>query len=70
MWIGGTDAAVEGEYKWADGQAFTWPDFLSVPAPVSNTAKNCLVTLGTLRWEHQNCTEKFATLCEAERGTF
>ena len=69
-WIGGTDVAVEGEYKWAGGEALTWPDFLSGSAPTSDTLKNCLITTGTLKWEHRNCAEKHPIMCEVEIGKF
>ena len=61
---------MEGEYKWADGEAFTWPDFLSVPTPGSDTSRNCLALTGTLSWVHRNCAEKKKIICEVEIGMF
>ena len=68
MWIGGTDTAVEGEYKWADGEAFTWPGFLTVPKPGDDTGKNCLVLSGSTTWEAVDCSTKYSLLCEMSVG--
>ena len=67
-WIGGTDAAVEGEYTWADGEAFTWPDFLTVPKPGDDTTKNCLLVTQTSVWYLASCTAKHPFLCETDIG--
>ena len=68
MWIGGTDVAVEGEYKWADGEAFTWPGFLTVPKPGVDTTKNCLVLSGPTTWEAVGCSSLNSILCEMSLG--
>ena len=68
MWIGGTDAAAEGQYKWADGEAFTWPDFITDAEPGDSTAKNCLVETGFPIWVAAVCSGQHAVLCEMDAG--
>ena len=68
MWIGGTDAAVEGEYKWADGEPFTWPTFLTNSKPANDPGLNCLKALSGNRWTPQNCAQLYTPICEVNRG--
>ena len=68
MWIGGNDVAVEGEWRWADSENFTWPDFIANDQPGHDAGRNCLITTQTSQWWQGGCAEKKAYLCEVEIG--
>jgi len=60
-WLGGSDAAAEGEWSWSDGSSFDWtPSNWGAPNPEPNggTSENCLITWGSGQaWNDGTCSK-------------
>jgi hypothetical protein len=67
IWIGLTDAAVEGTFVWVDGTPFSYSNWLS-PNP-DNTGPaggpaNCAMLQDTGQWNDRVCADNYNYLCE------
>lgn len=65
IWIGGTDAAVEKEWRWVSGEPFDFENWHS-DEPNGERSANCLLGdwIGG-GWNDEDCEAVFAYLCEA-----
>ena len=65
-WLGGNDLSQEGDWRWVDGEAFTWGAALGSPTPQADTSVNCLITYSTKLWGPNPCDRKWPVLCEKD----
>ena len=69
VWIGLSDYAVEGDYKWEDGTTFSWTNWLSgqpSDGDSTDTMQDCVVVRqldGT--WADNDCATTKEYLCQA-----
>ena len=73
-WIGLSDFAVEGEFKWEDGTSFSWTNWLSgQPSDSSDTStmQDCVVMRQSDgAWADNDCDTTKEFLCQAgEKGS-
>lgn len=75
VWIGGQDQAVEGEWRWLDGDLFWQGDEMGTPAgglyanwkagePGGSTTENCARQKNGGDWEDRKCTDTEKFVCE------
>uniref|UniRef100_A0A3Q3EYZ7 C-type lectin domain-containing protein n=1 Tax=Labrus bergylta TaxID=56723 RepID=A0A3Q3EYZ7_9LABR len=70
LWIGMTDADVEGEWSWVDGRIGTEPDDWRQEDPLGedcghiDTSENALTS-----WMDGSCKKPYGWICEKEVGT-
>jgi hypothetical protein len=65
VFIGGTDAAVDGVWKWVNGESWSYTNWL--PGEPSTAALDDCVALragGAFGWDATNCNGKEHYLCE------
>ena len=70
LWLGGTDAAIEGTWTWPDGDAF-WADgpvsgrysAWAVGEPNNSGNEDCLQLQATGMWNDQECLRENAFAC-------
>jgi hypothetical protein len=79
MWIGATDAAVEGEWRWVDGTLFWLGDengsaqnglydawfFLTQPSAQSSIRDCGVLDQGSVGWYDSDCTLQKVFVCES-----
>ena len=61
-WLGGTDVALEGNWVWSDGTAWTFTDWTS-GEPNNGAVENCLMKKGT-QWNDDQCGKEFKFVCK------
>ncbi len=65
-WIGATDEADEGNYRWVSGERFTYAAF-APGEPDQKTRSNCLVLDVDDRWHDRHCEDVSHTaICEID----
>ncbi|XP_056434773.1 natural killer cells antigen CD94-like [Gadus chalcogrammus] len=68
FWLGATDEASEGLWRWVDGTVLSVDNpSWSTGKPDGNKDKNCLRTVGkasNLKWKDKSCESKIRGLCE------
>ena len=75
LWIGGDDLAVEGEWRWQDGDQFWQGDATGTPVgelysnwtsgePGGSTNENCARQENGGLWAERKCTDNLGFLCE------
>ena len=74
VWIGLSDYAVEGDYKWEDGTSLSWTNWLSgqpSDGDSTDTMQDCVVMRQSDgAWADNDCTTSKEYLCQApEKGT-
>ena len=69
-WIGGTDIADEGDWRWANGTRFNWMTSLGITQPAADGSKNCLVATTSQSFDHRNCDDRYPIICEMKSGKF
>lgn len=67
VWLGGTDAALEGTWEWIDGEPFVFENWrINEPNDGGVNGEDCMVlesdTDGT--WDDRGCTVGFPYFCE------
>ena len=65
VWIGLTDSAMEGTWKWVDGSGSTYGNWLP-PQPIRNTANNCagMAKFFYWKWITLSCSFAQRYICE------
>ena len=69
-WVGGTDMADEGDWRWANGTRFNWTTALGITQPPADGSKNCLVATTSQSFDHRSCDDRYPIICEMESGKF
>ena len=68
FWLGATDAAGEGTWRWVDGTVLSLDDpFWSGGGPQGGEGKNCLGRAweqNQYKWEDRSCEETNRAFCE------
>ncbi|HEX7478529.1 MAG TPA: C-type lectin domain-containing protein [Polyangiales bacterium] len=64
-WIGYSDAALEGSWRWVDADPSTYTDW-NIGAPSTSTASNCALMLASAggSWSDAACSAQHAFTCE------
>ena len=63
FWLGGTDVASEGSWKWQDGSAVTWTNW-GGSEPNGGTSQDCLAWWGGGRyWFDSSCSSDRYLVC-------
>jgi cysteine-rich repeat protein len=72
VWIGGTDAAMEGTWVWTNGETWTKPAEAWAKGEPSNSGpggENCLeIRPDNVTWNDDGCWKPFYFLCERSPG--
>ncbi len=67
FWIGATDRASEGEFRWVTGEPFQFKAFGGDQPDSRDPFDDCLVLKGLTRgWHDHACAMRYPALCEAE----
>ena len=66
LWLGGSDADAEDDWRWTDGSSFSYSNW--APHQPANYGGNedCLVInwLGIIMWNDQPCSEEKSFVCK------
>lgn len=57
-WIGGTDADVEGQWKWADGTEFEFTNWNSNEPNNLDGVQHCMQLYTFGKWDDLNCVDQ------------
>lgn len=65
LWLGATDAALDGDFRWSDGSPFAFSGF-AAGQPDNGPGVNCVVKRndGTQLWYDLGCTDQSRFVCE------
>jgi hypothetical protein len=71
-WIGATDDAQEGNFRWVTGEPWTYPagsppwnnDTFDAPEPNGSTGENCVELYGSGRLNDERCSDRLQLICE------
>ena len=64
-WLGGTEVAVEGDWVWSDGTAWTFTDWTAGEPNNMGNNEDCLVkNYGGIQWNDTPCTRQQKFVCK------
>jgi len=71
-WIGGSDAHIEGHWKWnVDFSNFTFKDWDRGEPGNHGGKEHCVLLYGTrYKWHDRSCSRKEAHVCETSTVTY
>ena len=71
-WIGFTDQAREGNWKWSDGSSASYTNWRTASGEPNNWGgnENCAETTNDGKWNDNNCERKFAFICKKREGKY
>jgi len=69
VWLGGTDAAVEGTWTWSNGDAFGYSNWNTGEPNDAGTGEDCNAMYGPATthaglWNDADCANAYAYVCE------
>ncbi len=66
MWIGASDSAVEGTFRWITGEPFQFQAFHAGEPDDPDGASDCIVVSADNTWHDRSCTRPYAFVCEVD----
>jgi hypothetical protein len=70
MWIGASDEATEGAWKWLDETRLDLSTYWANGEPNGGTRENCAMTNwpSTGKWNDAHCAHEYIFLCQMHNG--